>query len=64
MNVYIPHHRGTLRFKAGNTGDVPPNVANRGREATERAGNIVERDLEGDGIGGGWSVLHAENIIQ
>ena len=39
-------------------GDVAAGLADSDGETAEGAGNVVENDLQPDGIGGGWDLAH------
>ena len=49
---------GALRLKAGRAGDVAAGFADGDGKTAEGAGNVVENDLQPDGIGGGRDLAH------
>ena len=58
VNVDGARDAGALGFEAGRAGDVATGFADSDGETAEGAGNIVENDLQPDGIGGGRDLAH------
>ena len=58
VNVDGARDAGALGFKAGRAGNVAAGFADSDGKTAEGAGNVVENDLQPDGIGGGRDLAH------